>query len=761
LVLDGGWPLRALIFTPAQPKGGAVIAIPPETDTAEAFAASPWVTSLVSSGTLVAIPTTVTRSTDHPLSKQLRGRDLRHILHRYAFITGRTLTGLEVEQASALRQYLASRPGVQAGGISVLGGMSALFAAASDPSFASATVLEFDVLSKPQDEPFDRLIYGRLNEFGDAELAALIAPRPLAVSYGPDSGGAQEFARAQRFYRGLKLSGRLVTDSPPAAGGAATRQFPESEIRQERDEQFDGMHRYLRPKMAEADQVRQQRWKLARTPAASRSARAAELRMELAALEGIPKDPPAPLNPRTRLLKVTQNFIAYEAMLGVVDGVDVYGHLLVPRKRGVRLPAVVCQHGLEGQPKDTNGLGEKPDAVYHAFAARLADRGYVVFSPYLTVPVPQDKLINPIVRLAGALGGMRTGMEVRKLRRVVDFLSGLRFVDPARIGYYGLSYGGYSTIWMGSMEPRLKAIIISGHFNHWSSKIANEELATSYMMYADEDFYNWDVLNRFTHPELIAAMWPRAVMVEWAEGDGTTNVEWHERAWKEVADLAVAWGAEDKVVREAFLGKHEIGGMGSFEFLDRWLRPELPPSREYVYAPWPKRELPGLGDRSGDTWPCTFAKLDANPDTFLRSTFRVPPGAPLFRGISVQLSRSGNPGPVVLRFGTKPGMADLGEARISGVHPLYDLWYDAKAPARRLVPGRLYHVEMRAEATPTAEDFYQVWGPKPLGGQARPHAFGFSYRLIGQAKAGEDTHEFVKRYLDEAPTAKLPAGAAS
>lgn len=760
--LDGGWPVRALIFAPTQPSGAAVIAIPPETYTAEAFARTPWVTSLISSGTLVAIPTTVTRSTDHPLSKKLRGRDLRNILHRYAFITGRTLTGLEVEQASALRQYFASRSGVQAARISVLGGMSALFAAASDQRFASATILGyFDAHAKPQEEPFDRMIYGRMNEFGDAELAALIAPRPLTLSYGPGSSGTKEFDRAQRFYKGLKLSDRLRSASPPPEGGAPAYKLPETEIRQARDEQFDGMHRYLRQKIGEADRAREERWELASTPASLRAARTAELRKELAALEGIPHAPPMPLNPRTRLLKVTQNFVAYETMLGVLDGVDVYGHLLIPRKPGARLPAVVCQHGLEGQPKDTNGLGEKPDEVYHAFAARLADRGYVVFSPYLTVPVPQDNLINPIVRLAGAVGGMRTGMEVRKLRRVVDFLSALPFVDPARIGYYGLSYGGYSAIWMGSMEPRLKAIIISGHFNHWLQKITNEELATSYMMYADEDFYNWNVINRFSHTELIAAMWPRAVMVEWADNDGTTNPEWHGRAWKEVAALAAAWGVEDKIVREPFLGKHEIGGMGSFEFLDRWLRPELPPAREYVYAPWPRRELPGLGDRSGDTWPCLYARLDANPDTFLRSTFRVLPGAPLFKGISVQLSRSGNPGPLLLRFGTKEGTADLGEARISGVHPLYDLWYDAPVAARRLVPGRLYYVEMRAEATPSAEDYYQVWGPKPLGGKARPHNFGFSYRLIGHRRAGEDTHEFVKRYLDLEVPAKLPASAAA
>ena len=46
----------------------------------------------------------------------------------------------------------------------------------SPPSRASTT---FEQRENCWQEPVDRVLNGQLNEFGDAEVAALIAPRPL------------------------------------------------------------------------------------------------------------------------------------------------------------------------------------------------------------------------------------------------------------------------------------------------------------------------------------------------------------------------------------------------------------------------------------------------------------------------------------------------------------------------------------------------------------------------------------------------------
>ncbi|HZT33233.1 MAG TPA: prolyl oligopeptidase family serine peptidase [Bryobacteraceae bacterium] len=767
LEIEPGFTARGLLFRPVGgARGPAVIAVPPEDQTAEAFAGvapgtapAAWLTSLLGKGTAVLVPGMVERTLDYPLGKKLRGKDRRHLLYRLGFIVGRPLVGLDVEQVLALRAFLAAQAGIDGARIGIFGrgqgGMTALYAAALEEQFAWAAVEDY---FGPREgcwrEPVDRTLYGQLREFGDAEVAALIAPRPLTVIGGGEAA-QQEVARSRRAYHANIRVAETFGGAAPAAPAAIAYRASSEAVEEARNRHFEGLLEYLRRLDRESDHERAEHWKLESTAPGERAGKAEALRRELAGLMGVP-EARAPLDPRTRLIRVTDKFLAYDVMLGVLDGVEAYGQLLVPRIPGRHLPAVVCQHGLGGQPSDITGLNEKP-TVYHAFGGKLAEAGYVVFTPYVTVPVPQAELINPLVRQAASLGRMRTGVEVAKLRRIVDFLQSLPFVDGERIGYYGLSYGGYSAIWMGSMEPRLKTVIVSGHFNDWRSKITNEDLTTSYLFHPDEDFYNWDVLRRFTHRELIAAMWPRPVMVEFADRDGTTTPEWHERAWQQVIAWAGAWEMGNKIARYRFHGVHEIGGTGTFAFLDRWLRPERASRLEYSYLLWPsQRELPGLGDNAENTWPFVRQLLDAREETRVRGRFRVSSTAPVFAGMALRISRAGNPGDLVLRFGSREGAADLGEARIPArvVQPLYDLWYEARLPERRLDADRWYFVELRAAAGETPADAYVLYGPRPLGGTAWEHEFGFAYRVLdgGAARSrGEETHEFTRRYLEGEP----------
>ncbi|MCZ2080241.1 MAG: prolyl oligopeptidase family serine peptidase [Bryobacterales bacterium] len=786
-----GLRVRALVFSNtggSDANRPAVIVIPDSDQTAEAFAGiapggtpAKWLLRLLAANAVVAVPTMVERSADHPLSHKLKNKDRRHILHRLGFVVGRSLTGLDVQKILLLREELASRKGIDRSRIVVMGtgqgGMTALYAAAAEPSFAGAAVLDyFHQREQAWSEPVDRMLFGQLLEFGDAELAALVAPRKLLLGYRSGSPllgtAARELARAQEYYRKRSRGNALsvmknvadpllqaaiylvATDSAGTPGELSFR-VPLERVRAARDEDFESLHAYLLRLVEESEDRREEYW---------HNPQPAHMREQLARHEGVPQEPSAPLRPRTRLVRVTDKWTGYEVLLDVFGGLEVYGHLLVPRGANKGLPAVICQHGLDGQPKDITGIGEKPRSPYHLFGAALADRGYVVFAPYLTVPAPQGKLINDLVRRSAPLGMMRTGIEVRKLRAVVDFLSAQPFVDAKRIGYYGLSYGGYSTLWMGPLEPRLAAIVISGHFNDWRSKITNHELATSYLMHPDEDFYSWNALHRFTHPELIAAMSPRPVMVEFAEKDGTTTPEWHQRAWKQVEAMSSALGVADRVEREWFLGVHEIGGMRTFEFLDKWLRPELSSSRDYKYLLWPTtRDLPGLGDNAADTWPFITHNLDSSGKTALRDTFRVS-GSGDFRGLELRLSRAGHPGDIIVRFGSAPGASDLGEARIasSDVTPLYDLWHAARIPHSKLAAGREYHVEIRAERGRIPGDYYVVYAPKPLGGSPRPARFPFAYRPLetgGKGKQEEPTHEFVRQYLKpKLPVMEVGAG---
>src|SRR5205807_1048481 len=159
------------------------------------------------------------------------------------------------------------------------------------------------------------------------------------------------------------------------------------------NEEFESLYHYLHKLGESSHEVRRSYWNLISTPVEQQAKAAARLRTELAEYEGwIPFDGSA-LRPRTLLIAETDKFLAYEVVVHVVDGVEAYGVLLIPRKvagnSAARLPAVICQHGISGSPWYLAGLGDIPpyrDRSYNRYAQRLAERGYVIFAPYLTVP---------------------------------------------------------------------------------------------------------------------------------------------------------------------------------------------------------------------------------------------------------------------------------------------------------------------------------------------------------------------------------------
>lgn len=606
------------------------------------------------------------------------------------------MTGMDVQQVLAIRDFLTSQVSLQRRQVELLGtgegGMTALYSAAVDPDISGVGVINyFDRRENAWEEPVDRMLYGQLNEFGDAEVAALVASRPLDVIYTPAGptpapSVASEAARARKFYDALKQAGRFTVTSAPdgdeleqAVNGIVTRsaadggqrpiritaQVARRAAEQMGEDHFQELHAYLQRLDRESDAVREKRWQLLSTPVAQRAQRAGEMRKELASLMGVIPDDGTPLAPRSRLIRVTDRYMAYDVLLGVVNGVEAYGQLLVPRNARSRLPAVVCQHGFGGSPINITGVNLFPwetSEVYWEFGRSLADRGYVVFAPYVTTPLAVAEVPVPnLVRLAAMLGMMRTGLEEKKLHKIVDFLQSLSFVDAGRIGYYGLSHGGYDATWMPPLEPRLRFTIISGHFNDWRAKITNEEKPTSYLLHPDLDFHNWDVLDRFTHVELIAAKYPRPVCVEFAEGDGTTTPEWHRRAWDQVQTFARAWGVSDQIVQTHFDGIHEIHGGTTFDFVDRWLRPERASQDTYAYTDLPRRtckdcrpglaaELERLEDQDniphlyrGETmeFPYLAHQLDASKELLLRGRFRVGMASPVFTGMAFKASRTG------------------------------------------------------------------------------------------------------------------------
>jgi len=191
-------------------------------------------------------------------------------------------------------------------------------------------------------------------------------------------------------------------------------------------------------------------------------------------------EPDVPLNPRTRRFCDTETYTGYEVMLDVYDDVFAYGLLLVPKgiRPSEKRPVVVCQHGLEGTPREVADPDVNTD-TYKQFGCRLAERGFVVYAPQN--PYIGGNRFRQAVRKANPLGYGLFSFIVRQHERTLDWLQTLPFVDDDRIGFYGLSYGGKTALRVPAVLEDYALSICSADFNEWIWKICSVEAPFSYM----------------------------------------------------------------------------------------------------------------------------------------------------------------------------------------------------------------------------------------------------------------------------------------
>jgi hypothetical protein len=289
------------------------------------------------------------------------------------------------------------------------------------------------------------------------------------------------------------------------------------------------------------------------------------------------KLPPAslPPNPRTRLYRRDPSWTGYEVALDVWPGVFAYGILLIPTalKPAERRPVVVCQHGLEGRPQDAVGPSDEP--AYRCFAARLAQRGFVVYAPQN--PYIGGEAFRYVQRLANPLGLTQFAVIVRQHERALEWLSGLPFVDPDRIGFYGISYGGVTAMRVPAVLEQYALSICSANFNDWASKVASDDWPYGYMFTHEWEMPEFDLASTFNYAEMAALIAPRPFMVERGHVDGVAVDEIVCREYAKVQRLYDALGLPDHTRIEFFDGAHVIHGVGTFEFLHRhlaWPAPE-------------------------------------------------------------------------------------------------------------------------------------------------------------------------------------------
>lgn len=588
-------------------------------------AESQYARRLAENGCRVVVPLLVNRS------EKLPNLSHREWLYRSAYELGRGLIGYEVQQVLAAVDWFASSS-VDEAQIGVIGwgegGLLALYAGALDERIlVTGTSGYFGSRQSIWREPLDRNVFGLLERFGDAELASLVAPRALVVeackaaeAEFPGGRGAParvvtpaleevqaEVERARRLTAGLQPAPSIeLVSSGDGTGLNGTSMALTKFLRAlghlhelkplgnppeilHRDFDVDARHarhlhelnRHSQEVLRESPYVREAQT-LSRLDFSSLAAyeRSTQVLREEFHNQVIGRFslPPLPFQPRSRAVRETAGWIGYEVVLDVFPDVFAYGLLLVPKhiSPGEKRPVVVCQHGLEGRPQDT--IGDPTAEPYAGFSARLAERGFVVFAPQN--PYIFEDRFRTLQRKAYPLGRTLFSIITPQHQQIVDWLQTLEFVDPSRIGFYGLSYGGKTAMRVPAIVTDYCLSICSADFNEWVDKNASTRNPRTYANMGEYEIFEFDLGSTFNYAEMAALIAPRPFMVERGHFDGVAD-DWTVAS--EYAKVRFLYSAELKLPErteiEFFDGPHAIHGDGTFRFLHHHLRWPEPSSR--------------------------------------------------------------------------------------------------------------------------------------------------------------------------------------
>jgi len=602
---------------------------------------------LAAHGCRVLVPVLIDRKDTWSGNPKIRmtNQPHREWIYRQAFEMGRHVIGYEVQKVLAAVGWLAAQDGGKKK-IGVIGygegGLLALYAAGVDTRI-DATVVSgyFRRREEIWSEPIYRNVWALLQEFGDAGVAGLIAPRMLVIeaSLGPNvppprvrrgRSGADpgrivpaplestkaEFGPVRQIYarlrapeaavlvgdgsgapgseealsallRGLGVPGPLKpAGRAPADGRKAYDPIPRLK------RQFNQLVAYTQGLMRASEHHRARTFwtKLdyASPGAYEKSCRPLREAMRKEVIGELPL-PDVPPNPRTRLAYGRKGWAGYQVVLDVWQGAFAYGLLLLPTdlKPGERRPVVVCQHGLEGRPLKT--IDPKARA-YNRFAAKLAERGFVVFSPQN--PYIGGDRFRVLQRMAQPMKCTLFSIIVRQHERILEWLADQPFVDPKRIGFYGISYGGKTAMRVPPLVGGYCLSICSADFNEWVVKNVTVDWRYSYMFTGEYEMSEFNLGHTLNYAEMAALIAPRPFMVERGHRDGVAPDEWVAYEYAKVRRLYTRLGIGERTEIEFFNGPHEIHGVGTFRFLHKhlnWPEPPGAPRRAPGASPPPGR----------------------------------------------------------------------------------------------------------------------------------------------------------------------------
>jgi hypothetical protein len=260
--------------------------------------------------------------------------------------------------------------------------------------------------------------------------------------------------------------------------------------------------------------------------------------------------------------------VARWLIVPVAGSLRAHGVVALPKKRSGQLPLVIAQHGIGSSPETVFGLTGSGGA-YQQYGRELVRRGFAVLAPKNVMGAPPRSRLERICKM---LGITLWGVEIHKIRCLLDTVLAMPEIDAERVGMWGISLGGAYTLFTVPLEPRIKAAVCCAWFNDRVKKMVFDDPRYSCFLSVQEEYVfipRW--LAEFHDEDLASLICPRPLQIQTGKADGIAwwpfVVETCERAREHYARL----GIPEAIELDLHEGGHEIRTTTGLDFLERWL----------------------------------------------------------------------------------------------------------------------------------------------------------------------------------------------
>jgi pimeloyl-ACP methyl ester carboxylesterase len=246
-----------------------------------------------------------------------------------------------------------------------------------------------------------------------------------------------------------------------------------------------------------------------------------------------------PLDMRVEESEECDGFIRQRISYAAEPGDRVPAYLLLPKgisekRKGRGVLALHQTHRLGN--KVVVGLGESPDDEY---GVELARRGYVCIAPVYPLLAEYAPDLKQLGWKSGTLKAVWNNM------RALDLLCSLGVVETNGFISIGHSLGGHNGLFTAAFDRRIAVVVTScgfdsfkdymnGNISGWTSERYMPQLLT----YPRGEY-------PFDFPDVLRAIYPRAVFVSAPKGDSNFKWESVARIADELKSLYAAAGAEE------------------------------------------------------------------------------------------------------------------------------------------------------------------------------------------------------------------------